>query len=105
MIYDTLGIAWLCVFIIDYSGIIESMERGIAKAIGFPTVHIPKPFSCSLCSTWWLGLSYLIWTKDVSIPNLCWVGFCAAITPEISAVLWTIKDFAQFVLRKIAPRR
>lgn len=102
---DTLGIAWLCVFIIDYSGIIQSVEGMIAKAIGFPSVRIPKPFSCSLCSTWWSGLAYLIWTHNISIPHICWVGFCAAITPEINAAIWTFKDIAQIVLRKIKPKR
>ncbi len=101
MIFDTLGIAWICVFIVDYSRIIESMEGVIAKAIGFPSVRIPKPFSCSLCMTWWTGLAYLIWTHDVSIPNICWVAFCAALTPEINSAIWTVKDFAQIVLRKI----
>ncbi len=105
MILDTLGIAWLCVFIIDYSGIIESMEGGLSKAIGFPNVHIPRPFACSLCLTWWTGLGYLILTKNLSIPHICWVAFCAAITPEINAAIWMVKDSVQIVLRKIKPKK
>lgn len=99
MIYtDILLIAFICVFIIDFSGVIESLEAALKKWVGNPFVHIPKPFSCSLCSTWWAGLIYLLIVGSFTIPNIAYVGLVAAFTPVFLRTLYFIRDFFDSVL-------
>lgn len=51
----------ILVFIIDLSGFIPSLESGLARLLKFK-VRIPRPFSCSLCMTFWLGIIYILFT-------------------------------------------
>lgn len=49
-------------FLIDYSGIIDSFESFVQKhSTGLlKFFKVPKPFSCSLCMTFWTGLILLV---------------------------------------------
>lgn len=99
MIYlDLLFIAFLCVFVIDYSGVIESIDYMLQRWLKSPFVHLPKPFSCSLCSTWWIGLIWLIIEHSLSIPNIAFVAFVAAMTPVMLRLLYFIRGFFDKVL-------
>lgn len=89
---NLLVIAFLVVFIIDLSGIIEELEKMIAKWLKVSKVHIPKPFSCSLCSTWWLGLLYLIIIGNFTIAMVGYVALLAYLTPIWMNVLIALKD-------------
>lgn len=105
MIYlNLLMITAIIVFIIDISGFIQEMEEIIRKHF-FPqlpkgTIHIPKPFSCSLCLTFWTGILYLIFTK-FSIALLAYVSLLAFLTPVIADILMGIKDLLVRITSKI----
>lgn len=49
-------------FLIDYSGIIDSFESFVQKHStgSLKFFKVPKPFSCSLCMTFWTGLTLLV---------------------------------------------
>lgn len=89
---NLLIIQLLIVFIIDLSGIIEELEKMLAKWLKAHKVHIPKPFSCSLCSTWWIGLLYLIIIGKFTIPMIGYVALLAYLTPVAYNFLLMIKE-------------
>lgn len=89
---NLLVITFIIVFIIDLSGIIDELEKMIAKWLKVTKVHIPKPFSCSLCSTWWLGLLYLIIIGQFTIPYIGYVALLAYLTPVWMNVLIALKE-------------
>lgn len=89
---NLLIIQLLLVFIIDLSGIIEEAEKMIAKWLKVPKVHIPKPFSCSLCSTWWIGLIYLLIIGQFTIPMIGYVALLAYLTPVSYNFLILVKE-------------
>lgn len=91
MMIELLIITALIVFIVDLSGIIESMESGLGKWLKC-TVRIPKPFSCSLCMSWWTGLIYLICVGQFSILWIGYVGLLAFLTPVINNLLQLLRD-------------
>lgn len=89
---ELLIIQLFVVFVIDLSGIIEEMEKIIAKWLKVTKVHIPKPFSCSLCTTFWLSIIYILCTGHFTIP---YIGFCALmayLTPAAYNILIALKD-------------
>lgn len=93
MIYiNLLLIAFICVFIIDFSGVIENIDRMLQKALKNPLLHLPKPFSCSLCASWWLGIIYLICVGGFTLLNIAYVAFLAALTPVILRSLYLVRD-------------
>lgn len=88
MFLDLLFLAFITVFIIDYSGVIQSIEEGLQKWLKMPNkAHVPKPFSCSLCSTFWLGLIYLLCTAQFSFMGVAYVCFLSSMTPVINSLM------------------
>lgn len=95
-------IGFIVVFIIDYSGFIEEADKILTKALKskYP-LHIPKPFSCSLCSTFWLGLIYLLCVGQFNLLNIAGVIVVSAFTPEILSIIYFAKDFINMVFDEI----
>ena len=89
MILDLFLITTIICFIIDISGIIESIEWWLYKWLKV-NCKIPKPFSCSLCMTFWMGL---IWISifEFTLFNLLFVTVFAMMSEEITQILLTIK--------------
>ena len=94
---NILLIALVCVIVIDISGFIESTEQWLGRLLGYK-VRIPKPFSCSLCSTWWAGIIYSVFTHCFSLEVLAYIGLISVLTPVISDAVWTVREFLGFVV-------
>lgn len=93
MIFNLLLIGLICVFVIDYSGIIEELDKVLTKVFKSRVpLHIPKPFSCSLCSTWWAGLIYLLTISQFNLLNIAILGIVCTLTPEMLSIIYFIKD-------------
>lgn len=95
MILDLFLITIIICFLIDISGIIESIEWWLSKWLKVPC-KIPKPFSCSLCMTFWVGL---IWVTihGFTLFNLLFVCLFAALSEEISNFIKIIKQLVHWV--------
>jgi len=86
-------IAFIAVFIIDYSGFIDEMGKMLTKVLASKVpLHIPKPFSCSLCTTFWVGLIYLLCIGKLTIFTLALLGIVCILTPEILSIIYFGKD-------------
>lgn len=93
MVLNLLLIAFIAVFIIDYSGFIEEMDKVLTKILKSRVpLHIPKPFSCSLCTTFWAGIIYLLCTGAFNIISLSYLGMVCIVTPEILSIIYFVKD-------------
>ena len=84
--------------VIDISGFIPSMEGLLAKWIGTRSVKIPKPFSCSLCSTFWASMIYALCVGQFSLPVVAYSLFVAIMTPVISDLIWNVRDFVGLMI-------
>lgn len=95
MILDLFFITTIICFIIDISGIIESIEWWLSKWLNV-NCKIPRPFSCSLCMTFWIGL---IWISifDFTLLNLVFVCLFATLSENISNFILIIKQLVQWV--------
>ena len=103
-------ISMLCSFIIDYSGFIDAIEsfvRSHSKS-SMKFFKVPKPFSCSLCMSFWIGLTLLI-LESANVTRLDYhEGFNIAYIPVlllscILTNLWPhlfyfIQDFSQQII-------
>lgn len=91
MILDLLMISVIICFIIDISGIIENIEWYLGKWLGGKVI-IPKPFSCSLCLTFWIGLIWLIVQGEVTLFNIMAVCLLSALTEQITNAITLFKQ-------------
>ena len=104
MIYlELLLICAIIIFICDLSGAIDNLVIPLVKrALKIPknaNISI-KPFDCSLCLTFWLGLLYLLIQHAFTIPNIAYVCLLAYLTPHLKAILLYIKEFLIWIENK-----
>lgn len=96
IILNIFLISVICVIIIDCTDIIDTIKHCIWK-FAFkdtkPYKDFPlKPFSCSLCMTWWTSLTYLIISHHITLPYITFSLFAAYMTPLINTSLIFVKE-------------
>lgn len=105
MIINLILIQLIIVYIIDLSGVIESIKLFISKHLTknkiVTTNFSIKPFDCSLCSTWWIGLIYLLICHSFTIPYIALVALLSFLTPISNSILLLMKDLIGFEINKI----
>ena len=94
-ILNLILIQLLVVFIVDLSGVMTSIKKGIWKWLKKDKPYKDfdlKPFTCSLCSTWWAGLIYLIITQHFTIYYIALVALLAFLASTAATLLQLLKD-------------
>lgn len=101
---DLLLLACIIVFIIDLSGFIPEISERIWKIlyknVKYVDWIIPKPFSCSLCMFFWIGIIYLIFT-GLSLYMVAYVALLAYLTPVIKDILLYVRDLQIYIINKL----
>lgn len=92
MILNLLFIQILVCYIIDLSGFIPSLEMSLSKWLKIKQAHIPKPFGCSLCMGWWLGLIYLLVTGQFGLSQIVIVAGLSFFSKHISGLLMWMSE-------------
>lgn len=92
---NLLLISLILVFIIDISGFVDTVKRLVWKWVfngkrEYQDFDL-KPFTCSLCSTWWAGILYLCFT-GFSWAMVAYVALLAFLTPIFKDIMIFIKD-------------
>lgn len=99
MILKMIQITFICVFIIDISGFIDEVEMMLGKWLKGKVI-IPKPFSCSLCMSWWVNLVYLLCIGQFTLTNITIVALFAILTPVISSFVIWVRETLTWVINK-----
>ena len=77
-IYLSLLLLWaVVVFIVDLSGWTDAWLKVLSKFTarhGYPPVKELRPFSCSLCSTWWICLLYAYLRNSFTLPVVAYIA-------------------------------
>lgn len=92
---DILIIAAVYVFGIDLARFWDTISSTVKGWLSNGLVKTPfelKPFSCSLCMTFWTGLLYLLLTHSLTLPWAAYVCLVSFLTPRIKDVLVVIDD-------------
>ena len=95
MIIDLLWIH-LIVVLVFHSGFIDSVDGFINRK--WKPYHLPRPFSCVLCSTFWTSIIYLLIVRYLTIPTLL-LSLTSAILTNISVPL--VKTVENYLLKII----
>jgi hypothetical protein len=99
MCIDLFLITLITVFIVDISGIIDSVEASLSKWLK-GKVRIPKPFSCSLCMTWWVGLIYILCLGEFNLINISLVALFAHLSGVLGTLLVFVREILIWVIEK-----
>lgn len=77
-IYTDLTLLWaVIVFVVDLSGWTDTLLRLASRftaRYGLPPVKELRPFTCSLCSTWWICILYALIRNNFTLPVLAFIA-------------------------------
>lgn len=91
VLLDVIFIQIIVCFIIDLSGVIQSIEDGLSKWLKFRCV-LPQVVKCALCSGWWLNLIYLLISHHFTLPYIVLVALVSFFSKNISGFLRWIQE-------------
>lgn len=81
---------------------ISSIVSGwITKGVVKKPIEL-KPFSCSLCSTFWISLIYVICINAFSLPMLAYICVCAWATCFIPNIFLFVEGFIVKIINELA---
>lgn len=102
---DLMIIAFIVVFIVDISGAIDSFKSGIkwilTKGKMSNSDYRLKPLDCSLCTTFWVGLIYLLMTGHFTLPFIGFVCLLATFAGILKGILLLIEDAITKIIQLI----
>lgn len=104
---DILLIAFVYVFGLDVCGFWDEISAALKRWLTHGAAHSPfqlKPFSCSLCMTFWTGLAYLLLTHSMTIAHVAYVCLVAMLTPRIKDLLLVADGLLAALFNKIQPK-
>lgn len=103
---NLLCLAIIVVFIVDISGAVDSFKKFISWALTKGRLMSDnfnlKPFDCSLCSTWWTGIIYLLITNTFTIQMVTYVALLAFLANVFANILLLMKDILLYVTNKLS---
>ena len=103
MILQQILIVIFCVCVIDLSGIITSLKKGIAKYLKVPDyqkINLPL-ISCSLCTSFHIQWIYLLICCKFTIMYLAISILLSIFTPQIKDLIMLFQDLITKLINKI----
>lgn len=100
MILKLFYITLIVVFVIDHSGIIDTIKGAMAKWLKVRDVRL-KPFDCSLCSVWWCGLIAIAIERQFTLGNIVAVAMFALFADKIADTLTLLRDATSKAINKL----
>ena len=95
-IYINLALLWaIVVFIVDQSGFTQTwlgwLSRFTAR-YNLPPVTELRPFSCSLCMTWWCSLAYAWLQGQLTLPVIAYIAGLSFLSITLSELFIFIRE-------------
>lgn len=92
-IYRTLlQVAVLVVFVIDLSGVVESIKGALSRWLGKKVSRL-RPLDCSLCMVWWVTLLVALCLGELTLSVACWCGLLALMSKPLGDAIMFIREF------------
>lgn len=105
VICDLILMAVVVVFIVDISGAVDSLKSGLkwilTKGKMSSSDYTLKPFDCSLCMTFWVGMFYLLVTANFTLPYVVCVCLLSAFAGLIKSSILLVEDIITTIIQLI----
>lgn len=99
-----LLLSCVVVYVVDLSGWTPTwlgwLSRFTAR-FGYPPVKELRPFSCSLCMTWWIGILYAYLRKEFTLPVIAYTAGLSFLTVTIREGFIFIRETLTSAIAKV----
>lgn len=96
-------ITFVVVFIVDVSGAIDSLKSALKWVLTNGKMshsdYRLKPFDCSLCTSFWVGLIYLLCTGNFTIQYISYVCLLSASTGLLKDFWYLCEDIIKTIIK------
>lgn len=86
-----LLVAFIVIFIVDLSGFTDTI-LDIASKVKGQRVESFRPFTCSLCMTWWCCLVWAICSGHCTLVTIAFSALLAALSFPLSQILIFVRE-------------
>lgn len=102
MIYVELMMIQIAVVcIVDVAQFPQTVLAFVGRLLRFP-LRTLRPFTCSLCLTFWACLAYVIVTHNLSVYTLAASLVLASFADIVAEVIYTAKDLVRRFINHIS---
>ena len=105
MYWDIILLAFIWVAVLDLTDFWDTVSSKIRSWLThgrFTSPFYIKPFSCSLCMTFWSGVAYMLITHAFTLGNLAFVLLASLATPLIGSVTTFVLDFLTHLIDEMS---
>ena len=104
-ILNLITIQVIAVIIIDLSDFTDHWKLWLSRILTKGKIesftYSLKPFDCSFCMTWWIGLGYIILNHQFSVLYCGFILLLSFLTPVINNLLIQFRDLLIRWINKI----
>ena len=101
VLIDMALLTAIIVFVVDLSGVVESIKGTIEKWLNRGKIARIKPFDCPLCMTWWSGLVYLLIVGEFTLGAVALVALFSYLTLPMASLFRLIRDLLTWIINKL----
>lgn len=95
-----LLISLIVVYIVDLSGWTDTWKRWLGLWLGVKVGRV-RPFDCSLCLTFWVGIVALVCAHSFGAGTLAWVCLCSYLTKPMALLLGSLRFALEMAINKL----
>lgn len=102
-----LFLTCIVVYVVDLSGWTDTLLRLASRftaRYGYGPVRSLRPFTCSLCSTWWAGIAYALITGHLTLPVIAYIAGLSFYSITLHETFIFIREAVLKCLRKLSTK-
>lgn len=101
IIINLILIQIIVVNIVDVSGFVDTVKNALKKWLRIKGEITIKPFDCSYCLNWWIGMIYLVCVGELTLYYIPFVLLLSMLTNVTLSLQLLLKDILATLINLI----
>ena len=102
-IVELILVALITIYVVDLSGFTDTWLKFLSVYKGRKITEL-KPFSCSLCMVWWVCLTYLVTTSQLTLSLVAFTALLSFLSIPMGQILVLLREVMLYIINKLMSR-
>ena len=102
-IVELILVALITIYVVDLSGFTDTWLKFLSAYKGRKITEL-KPFSCSLCMVWWVCLTYLVTTSQLTLSLVAFTALLSFLSIPMGQILVLLREVILHIINKLMSR-
>ena len=99
-IVELILVALITIYVVDLSGFTDTWLKFLSAYKGRKITEL-KPFSCSLCMVWWVCLTYLVTTSQLTLSLVAFTALLSFLSIPMGQILVMLREVMLHIINKL----